>query len=298
MSKNIKMLDIPAEIVEGILISANPVDVARFAQTCRTARSLVYGAQDQHLWRNLFLSQSFDDPRELTEPQSSPSPSPSSPAPANIQPVDWKGELQRRVWAERVVHCFDDAEPDHRKLALETLVSVVVNAVPATSNSLGQTSASLSWLSQLIQTSGILSFCPHGPERSEEERQLIARLRTYVGLSEHDHSGPHSDAMRTAARCSVYDLRNYTMQNAWGPYMPNSRGCVNWKHVEAIHAVMSMNIKDLGDEWPLSRPPMDLEATRAYSANDVSNRDPRDWAGVEGTWRRYVCFMDYRSVVF
>jgi len=37
-----------------------------------------------------------------------------------------------------------------------------------------------------------------------------------------------------------------------------------------------------------------LQAIRAYSAPGAA--PGLDWAGVEGTWRRYVCFMDYRDL--
>lgn len=38
----------------------------------------------------------------------------------------------------------------------------------------------------------------------------------------------------------------------------------------------------------------DASAARPYTATPP--KDPRDWAGVEGTWRRVVCFLDYRDL--
>lgn len=41
-----------------------------------------------------------------------------------------------------------------------------------------------------------------------------------------------------------------------------------------------MNLRDLPGIWVNTRPPVGLEATRAYSA--PGPRSPKDWAGVEG----------------
>ena len=137
-----------------------------------------------------------------------------------------------------------------------------------------------------------LSPMPWAP--SDRERQLLAQLRVFMGMSKEDIDSPQAIATRTAARCFVYDLRNYQRETLWGPYLPD--GQVNWQHVEAMRNVLSMNMKDLeGSDWfPPARPPVGVEATRPYSAPDVINRHPLDWAGVTGQWRRVVCFMDYR----
>ena len=66
--------------------------------------------------------------------------------------------------------------------------------------------------------------------------------------------------------------------------------------IEAIIKVIQANLKDLIGLWTDTRPPVTLDAIRAYSAPGSQNRKDYDWAGVEGTWRRYVCFMDYRYV--
>lgn len=276
------LLRIPTELTEHALVFSHPKDVASFAQTCRDARAIVYDTHDQHLWRRLFLTQSFDDPRQsLPTPETQESSS-----------VDWKGELQRRIRAAQVAQNLSDAGPAERCQALQTLISVVMNASPMTDTQ--SESKSLKWLSKVIEEGDIFRTIPWA--RTDEETQLLAQLRTYVGLSEADTSGPQAIPMRTASRFFVYDLRNYTRQNMWGPFLPDKSGRVNWRHVEAIVKVVSMNLADLGRLWEDTRPPAGLEATRPYSAPGVLEREPRDWAGVTGTWRRFVCFMDYRSV--
>ena len=114
------------------------------------------------------------------------------------------------------------------------------------------------------------------------------------GESEESHKRLQAD--RTASRCFVYNLRNYTRETLWGPYTTNGDGkvTVNWEHLEHIMNVVVMNVREVPNHWEEVWPTWGLESTRAYSAPHVRNRNPNDWAGVEGVWRRVVCFMDYR----
>lgn len=55
--------------------------------------------------------------------------------------------------------------------------------------------------------------------------------------------------------CSkVYDLRNYTDETMWGPFMEDGSGKVDWERVEAIMVVLGFNMRrfDDGPGDPLS----------------------------------------------
>jgi hypothetical protein len=85
-------------------------------------------------------------------------------------------------------------------------------------------------------------------------------------------------------------------------FSPNARSTtefyliVAYVHLEAIVNVVLLNLQELPriGAWANTAPPAGLEATRAYSAPGKFTK--KDWAGVEGTWRRFVCFMDYRDL--
>jgi len=102
------------------------------------------------------------------------------------------------------------------------------------------------------------------------------------------------EALRTRSRCLVYDIRNYRRETHYGPFLRG--GQVNWVHAETIVNVIQMNLMELPDVWVDTRPPVGLEATRTYSVTGAVDRAPGDWACVEGTWRRFVCFLDYRDI--
>ncbi|KAI6045179.1 hypothetical protein EDC04DRAFT_2638904 [Pisolithus marmoratus] len=260
------------EIIEHALTHCHPRDVAAFSQTCRTAYQLVYHSRDQYLWRQLFLSYPFDDPRRSLQGLH------------RHAPFDWKSELQRRVLAEAIARS-PSATPEELMDALETFLNV---RVP---------SQSLLWVVDVLQSSNML----HLPLFDHcNTSQNLAQLRSYLALTLDDYDEDDVGGMewmkvlRAKSRCYVYDLRNYCRENDWGPFWKN--GCVNWVHVESIMNVLSSNLAELSEPSQIDiRPPCGLEATRAYSAPGATTRNLKDWAGVEGTWGRYISFMDHRN---
>lgn len=280
-----RILQIPPEITEHTLVLSHPRDVASFAQTCRSARALVYEARDQHLWRRLFLEQPFDDPRRTLV---------SSDVGNEILEVDWKKELQRRVFAMRVIQKISTHPPELAG-ALDALVSVIKNLPPMPEKQ--DESNDLIWLSQLVREHNVFRDCFVTSSWTFEEQQRLLELWTYVGWrdSVRDKNALSILSERNAARAFAYDMRNYSQESLWGPFLPGKKGSVNWQHIRALITVVFCNLHDLGMLWQDTRPPSSLDALRPYSAPRCHGaRNPRDWAGVEGTWRRYVCFMDYR----
>ncbi|KAI0724184.1 hypothetical protein C8T65DRAFT_824509 [Cerioporus squamosus] len=152
---------------------------------------------------------------------------------------------------------------------------------------------------------------PHDPEvcwapaRIVQAQQMRARLRACVALSHESsfeiHSRVRMATLRKASRAFVYDMRKYQPSTLWGPYRTGEDGrtvLVNWEHIEHILNVVGLKLRDV----PISslgyfkKPLFQMDALRAYSAVGSSQRPESDWAGVSGTWRRFVCFMDYRDL--
>ncbi|KAJ7357026.1 hypothetical protein DFH08DRAFT_689216 [Mycena albidolilacea] len=272
------ILALPLKVLEHTLLFCHPRDVARFSKTCRFAFHLVYRSADQYFWRQLFIVL-FDDPRHGVPPFRA---DPSS--------YDWKGQLVRRMKAER--DTFADA--GDRGSALETFVSVAEEALPISRVSDDPpASRNVGWLDNILRNSDLLkaSFSPH-------EAQFGDRIKAYMALSfmkEDDGDEAALRDLRTRSRCIVYDLRNYNDGNNWGPYLLD--GTINWTHIDSIVNVVASNLREQPSKY-IPRPPVGLQAVRAYSA--PGDYTGPDWAGcgncVAGTWQRYVCFMDYRQV--
>ncbi|EEB96153.1 hypothetical protein MPER_04760, partial [Moniliophthora perniciosa FA553] len=252
-------------------------------------RELVYGSEDQYIWREVFLN-TYDDPRQALRICATDEDSSSAVC------VNWKSELQKRTQAQLdAPHTQDPAEITERKHTLETFLTVILEALPARNPTPFepqlQPSLNVIWLDRVLRESRILDAL-HLPN----EARLCARLRSYVALT-HDDGELDEDKeislgeRRTKSRSYVYDLRNYHMENNWGPFMVD--GSVNWEHIEHLINVVLMNLRELPGMWT-KKPPLGLQATRAFAAPAL--RGGEDWAGVEGTWRRSVPPPDYRDL--
>lgn len=281
-----RVFQIPPELTEHTLTLCHPRDVESFSQTCRKARRLVYGSPDQYLWRQLFLLFPFDDPRLI-----------SSPFQEDGQ-FNWRKELHRRMEAQ-LIACRTSSTLEDLLKAIETFISVVQSAAPVTWGHERVPSPNLLWVVEVLQSTNMLRCLPL--LFSEEGNKSLARLRAYLALTLEEYDDDDVEgkerlkSIRTRSRCQVYDLRNYHQDNDWGPFNIVA-GEVDWTHIESIINVVSMNLSDRLNDWPDTRPRYGLEATRAYSAPGTTSLATGDWAGIEGHWRRYVCFMDYRDL--
>lgn len=74
----------------------------------------------------------------------------------------------------------------------------------------------------------------------EESRQLSARLHSLFGFPP-SNAGKIDLSMNTLARTRVYDLRNYTDKNEWGPFRNDRTWRVDWEMIESIMIVIGHN---------------------------------------------------------
>ncbi len=290
--------EIPSEVTEMCLVYSHPRDVTAFARTSRTFYKLVYGAADSHLWRLLWFAQGFGDPLSAIGVLD------------DSDKFDWRRELLRRTRAEWVASKeFTSATPNLRLEALETLLEALSTIPPdPTATTLSYTDQ---WVQSLVQQAGLhnrptvdlglgdtvrddLTVYRYATDAGSMEMELRHRLHAYLGLSTHERSTEVACTNRMEARCFVYDLRNCTKSNSYGPLLPQQRDAINWRYVDHILEVIARNLDDRALPWPEKiYPPWGLRAIRAYSAPGTWDRRKRDWAGVEGRWQRVVCFMDY-----
>ncbi|KIK99923.1 hypothetical protein PAXRUDRAFT_822197 [Paxillus rubicundulus Ve08.2h10] len=281
---NLGFLPISLEITEHALTFCHPRDVASFSQTCRRAWLLVYNNADQYLWRRLFLLYPFDDPRK------------TQCGFCEHTDFDWMTELRQRIRAETIARSARST-PEELLAALHVFLGVVRSAPPVTRGCERVPSSSLLWVVDVLQSTNMLQRPPFSQWPT---CQTLARLRSYLALTldeyddEDEEGKQRMKLLRARSRGQVYDLSNYNRDNDWGPFMPRT-GEADWFHIECVVNVISCNITELEGRFVDIRPPCGLGATRAYSAPHATTRPPYDWAGVEGNWRRFISFLDYRD---
>ncbi|KIY67431.1 hypothetical protein CYLTODRAFT_422536 [Cylindrobasidium torrendii FP15055 ss-10] len=285
------LLAIPPEILQCILAACHPSDVAAFSKTCHTAYNAVYNTEGSYLWRELLIA-FWDDPR-LADHETSPTVAIDIP---------WKQCVQERVHAEwlAATSAKRGAIPFPDLLFLvETFGSVVDSCTPIqVGDPESKPSRSLAWLTNILHNSAVL-YQP-AVDGSASLGQALARLKVFYSFAE--TTDPDADSCtaasavtrraRNRSRHYVYNLQHYTPKRQYGPFLDD--GVVNWYHVHHVMNVVWANICDLPAQWACKRPPVGLEAIRAFSA--PASFTDEDWAGVRGLWRRYICFMDYRDL--
>lgn len=301
------ILSLPTELVRHILCFCTPKTLAAFSKTCRLAFALIYDPEDQHLWQEVFLSVPFDDLRDSPDYDSS-------------TPIDWKTEVQHRIRAASVVAFTPEDLPLSSEMekqafnAFESLVKVAYSAIPSfcpDPDSPPVPSHNMRWLTDTLAHCALF-YDPEHSTAFSSHYDHVERLLAYWGTP---LRGVPTGNLHTSSRCFVYDLRHYTLESNWGVYRAVGTEQLNetqaryiyeadWEHIKHCVNAVLFGIKYDGtgtfalppNPSKLLCPPMGFNSLRAYSAPGSFDRKPNDWAGVEGMWVRYVCFMDYSDL--
>ncbi|KAG5650640.1 hypothetical protein H0H81_011523 [Sphagnurus paluster] len=270
-SNNLNIFHIPIEVIERILVLCCPRDVIAFSGTSRLAHMIVFDFSNQHLWRELFFSLSFDDPCYSQYYVSS-----------DASPIDW-----RRKTIERLTTEWTIMSPwmlsNHTSSILQTFIDMVYDLPPLyVRETMRAPSRNVGWLEQVFRTSEVLNVDTEMPRR---EAMLYSQLRAYVSLSldkgdaDETKSGARLETRRKRGRLYVYNFRNYFGRH-WGPFLDS--GNADWIHIEHLVNVMVMNLRQLPGIWRDIQPPLGLAACRPFSAPMNGRETPTDWARVEG----------------
>lgn len=133
------------------------------------------------------------------------------------------------------------------------------------------------------------------PALSPEDKQATAKLHVLRGIT-------YQEAVEAfpIAASNVYDLRQYTTLNMWGPYMNDGFATVDWEKIEAVIIVLTFNLgayQTRGGGWiraQWNRKAWDGRA-RPYTFRHIPIRETEapplkstDWDpyNITGTWLR------------
>ncbi|CAE7212975.1 hypothetical protein P3342_012465 [Pyrenophora teres f. teres] len=301
-----ELLDLCYDVMIKILEEINPEDVAACAQASKGFNNFI--TDNTRLHKTLYLKH-FDDPRRRR--------------PQDREP-DWAGELKRVVDFQKILHSADN---DVKAAAFHSVCTTAEHLIANMSND----DAGLSQNQQLIERclqkitqnhdafmcrsslfarSGRLT---QRPADHEEDRQLSAKLHSLLGFTPRKF-GWNDLSNHPYARSRVYDLRNYTDKNQWGPFRKDGSMLVDWEMVECLMIVIGYNSyissqKDpqlhqvpwfraldglipVGLEYSGQGQPEYLTLIRQP---DIA-LDMKDPYGVSAIYTRIVCFLDYTDL--
>ncbi|KAI0523685.1 hypothetical protein F5B22DRAFT_409150 [Xylaria bambusicola] len=309
------LTNLPPEIVYHILGYVDPPDLAWIPRTCKTLYHAV--SANTPLFKHVYL-------RHLDAPSGTP--------------VDWERSLKQLVQLRRLCSRPDaDDKKDELDFVHRTAIELLKNASAASGDSVeaGLTanfspSRNADILTEIfsVESNQDAFLCRsfiyeraraefhardirywHGPPKPEHQKS--AHLHCLYGVPllfayPSARRRTRHNLMHPFACSKVYDLRQYTEQNQWGPFLNDGSMRVDWEKVEAILIVLGDNMTNLGlstirmcktfctipfagtwaNSWKshhLSPPP----------PHELELQDRLDPYGITGVWLRIVCFMDY-----
>ncbi|CAI6332056.1 unnamed protein product [Periconia digitata] len=302
----VELLDLYYDVLIRILEEVDPVDLASCAQTSRSFYNFI--RTNSRLFKTHYLKQ-FDDPRWK---------------PAAAEP-EWIVELQKVVRLQKIMESGNlDVKSENFEFVNVLTSSLIASA--ALQEHDGE-SRNVCELRKLLAIPGNLDaflcksslYAQGGTSTqkaasTEEYRQLSAKLHCYYGIP-NTAMGRRALSTHPYARARVYDLRKYTDQTRWGPFLADGSLRVDWEMIEVIMIVIGYNssmscrrfmtryrlpwsepfegvIHDpTKKQLPLKQPPsLGIPKTLDFP---LRYYDPY---GVSGVWSRIVCFLDYSDL--
>lgn len=295
-----QLTTLPNEILHNILQWLPPKDLGSLPRVCRALHS--YVKDNQKLCHDIYLHH-FDLP------------------PAE-EGVDWEDELHGIVRLENI--CLrETAEEKEDELSF---VYDIVNRMLQHASSAGHAveasdtqyaSRNVDFLNRLfenevnreafLQKSSLFERVyrsqHHVPSdnMSKEQRQQSAKLHCLYGKPILKVGRLRSARTYPYACSKVYDIRQYTTQTRWGPFMNDGSDRVDWEKVEAILIVLGNNVyakkltRLFSDIWDNPFSGSWKGSFITSPSPDITSLDTMDPYGVTGTWYRLVCFLDYND---
>ncbi|RMZ84048.1 hypothetical protein DV737_g1354, partial [Chaetothyriales sp. CBS 132003] len=293
---------LPRELLSNVLSYVEPVDLARFAQTCQSAQNAAHPA-NQVLWRRVFLNL-YDDPED------SWSAMPSSYTPPPKKNWDWYREVKHRHRALCVLHKKNPqpVEPGSVDQHITSLLSILdtTKFTPTPSEirrGMEPWISDRSWSNLCLLAPrdapyhiGIDSLIygysarnrggfTSGPRDFKSDAK--SRLHILCGLTDRDHT---DRKVKGQARRKVYNWSLTSEATDYGPFTDDGSGRPNWDLLEGIVTIsMLMLLRCVQSSLPL---PNSFNYSVPHRTL-VPHKNPRDWARVQGSWLGTYSFLDY-----
>jgi hypothetical protein len=140
---------------------------------------------------------------------------------------------------------------------------------------------------------------------SAADRQASAKLHCYFGVPIHSPSRTKFKSSYPYAVSMVYDLRNYTEETMWGPFLPDGKATVDWEKMEAAMIVLGHNLRESNTStdgifkavwttpWLGASPDSFNPLSLMDLPEPVPPPKPEDPYNIEGTWIRVCGFNLY-----
>ncbi|KAI9746333.1 MAG: hypothetical protein M1818_000045 [Claussenomyces sp. TS43310] len=284
------LLTLPHEILHNILKWVGPIDLARLSCSCHALHSFI--SSNRSLFKEIVL-QKLDGPSGTAN---------------NEEPI-WEEELHNLVKFQNVMN----SELIETKIRCMTFVANIITDYLRTASP-QQSSKTVGLLTSLCrsETNRDIFFCssaiferarksqPTESTLTQEQRRLSAKLHCLYGVPIQNFGVTRSTRTYPYACSKVYDLRNYTTNTMWGPFLDDGSGKVDWEMIEAIMIILGHNLRIFSDRTgglfkPIWAQPFINAVPSSYTSlsepiqggsTDPTSLAFQDPYNVSGTWMR------------
>lgn len=317
------LLELSHELLHNIFVYIEPADLRAVSLTCRQLNDFV--RTNRLLFKELYL-QRFVSTTALLK---------------SLPTLTCRQDGHFDTWAETeqpdFVKLLKDTERLRRILVNTDLdpessgllddVNRLTTALLSSANPDAEASLTIQFLHDHFQRPGNLERfltnthlhgrARHSPLPRPATGQLCARLHNLYGISIDHLRKRCKDTTYPYARAITYDIRGFTDNNMWGPFLDESSEemigglKVDWEKLEAIMIVLGYNLTHFRDHHALEVPwdhpfgglngETEKQIKRWEQIGPKLLKEPRLFAeehdpyGITGTWRRVVCFLDYND---
>ncbi|KAJ5053998.1 uncharacterized protein L3040_000286 [Drepanopeziza brunnea f. sp. 'multigermtubi'] len=327
-----KLILLPNEILHHVFRQVDPVDLAHLSRSCTLLNKNIAG--DGQLFKAVYCYM-LDAPPE-----------------SQAKTFDYKNQLREFVKCRRILDSSTEKPmifntPDEEALLFlaDWTTRFLRTAHSTKSRNLGFLHAYFSRLnpknltrflchSSTWDRARLLNLNPLY-ETPFAVRQASAKLHVLYGkpllkpTRNAQRKGPtvdltpnHKDPYPYAVS-KVYDLRNYTEETMWGPYLADGYASVDWEKLEAVMLLLGYNAEvfkeSVGenmlpagfswDEGWAGATPGSYRSTDIYGSSQVEEFEEViegegdeatepvvDPYNIGGTWMRVVCFLDFHEL--
>ncbi|KAH8779526.1 hypothetical protein BGZ57DRAFT_311187 [Hyaloscypha finlandica] len=301
------LICLPPEIVHNILKYVNPIDLARIAETCRMLHRSI--AQDRLLCKEVWCL-CLDEPKGK-----------NLSIGKGVKEFDFEHELHEFVRVQRILK--NDGSVEEKVARLPTISSFATTLLQIASPKNSKNMAVMrEWFDDKRdkeKRDNIEAFLCQSvtfsrsrlttalPAPSFASRQASAKLHVQYGTPIfYPRRGKYAQVYPYAVSM-VYDLRNYKEESLWGPYLEDGEASVDWEKVEAVMIVLGWNLRGFTEQrdgifGPRSvwREPWVGASPGSYEGMQGIPEAVEDGVvdpyGVQGTWMRVVCFLDFHDL--
>ncbi|QIW99753.1 hypothetical protein AMS68_005271 [Peltaster fructicola] len=316
------LLQLSHELLHCIFIEVDPYDIPNLRLSCKDIDRYING---NRLLHQCIYQRRWDTPSTA---------------------VDWESEVHNSVKLNKIL---DSADANVKEANL-TFVAGQIERLLNTASTQSEDSLNVKFLAErfdnaanvdaFLTSSSLFARAgthPHRPVLQKALQQTSAKLHCLYGfpitefssktqLNDSPAAGTRQQTkahqIHQYARSKVYDLREYTDDTLWGPFMNDGSQNVDWEKVEAILVDLAYNTRRCYENarccMPLQcnarfegvtpnsfvekLPEATAEEDEKMDEKSIKLRelalqlDQQDPYGVTGTWLRVVCFLDYSEL--